>query len=273
MAALFLPAGVHFEGRTGLNTLIGPNVVNVWHLKDTDQGSLGEVNFAGVENLAGGTEADTFVFADGVGVSGKINGGRGSAADTLDYSAYTAEHPVTVDLMTGDATGVDVGVRHIRILIGGAGNDNLKGNNKANELTGGAGNDTLVGLGGRDVLVEAGDVDLKLAGNATWAFLRGGLGKDHLRGIEQGRLTGGDSANKLDTSQFAGPVTLAGGAGNDLLKGGSRADRLDGGEGDDLLTGGRGNDCLDGGEGNDGLSRGRQWQPDAYRRHGCRRPV
>jgi Ca2+-binding RTX toxin-like protein len=73
-----------------------------------------------------------------------------------------------------------------------------------------------------------------------------------LSSIEQAYLTGGNGANRLDTSDFtAGSVTLVGGAGNDVLQGGSGNDILVGGEGNDWLQGGAGRDLLIGGFGAD----------------------
>src|SRR6185436_4438058 len=65
-------------------------------------------------------------------------------------------------------------------------------------------------------------------------------------GIEQARLTGGDSANTLDASAFTkGSVTLIGGDGDDTLKGGS---------GDDILSGGLGLDTIHGDGGTNTVS-------------------
>ena len=52
--------------------------------------------FTSVENLTGGPGIDRFVFANGVGVTGTVNGGGGG--DFLDYAAYTTG--VTVNLGT-----------------------------------------------------------------------------------------------------------------------------------------------------------------------------
>ncbi len=51
------------------------------------------MTFTGVSNITGGSAADTFTFANGASVSGKLDGGVGT--DTLKYS-YTT--PVTVNL-------------------------------------------------------------------------------------------------------------------------------------------------------------------------------
>ena len=69
--------------------------------------------------------------------------------------------------------------------------------------------------------------------------------------VERASLTGGDSSNTIDASDFTGDVVLHGGAGKDTLSGGSGDDQLFGEAGDDILRGGAGNDRLYGGDGND----------------------
>jgi hypothetical protein len=66
-------------------------------------------------SLNGGAGDDTFEFNDGASITGSIDGGGGF--NTLDYRAYTT--PVTVNLLTGIATGVAGGVRNIQRVLGG----------------------------------------------------------------------------------------------------------------------------------------------------------
>ncbi len=79
-------------------------------------------------------------------------------------------------------------------------------------------------------------------------------------GVNRVFLNGSSDKDKLDASNYHGPVTLngrgsndelEGGSGNDLLFGGDGNDELDGGTGDDLLFGDEGNDELYGRAGND----------------------
>src|SRR5262249_12565200 len=69
--------------------------------------------------------------------------------------------------------------------------------------------------------------------------------------IEHATLTGGSSANNINTSGFSGPVHIEGRAGNDILVGGPSSDEIFGQDGDDTLTGNGGNDTLNGGFGDD----------------------
>jgi Ca2+-binding RTX toxin-like protein len=92
------------------------------------------------------------------------------------------------------------------VLNGGNGNDVITGNAAANTLHGDAGKDTLNGGGGAEVL--GGDAD-------------------------NDRLVGGD-----------GNDTLAGGAGDDVLLGELGDDMFVGGLGNDTITTGAGNDVI-----------------------------
>jgi Ca2+-binding RTX toxin-like protein len=225
-------------GAANSDRLIAADTANAWHLATLNQGAVNDLIFADVEFLTGGTAEDVFTFADGAGVTGRLDGGAG--VDTLDYAAYTAG--VTVNLATGAATGTGAlpagGAFGFENVTGGSGNDVLTGTSAANRLSGGAGNDKLNGGGGTDRLVETADVNFTLRDTSL-----SGLGNDVLSGIETATLTGGAGDNVLNAAAFTlGGVTLDGGAGNDTLTGGSKADTLTGGTGDDVLKGGAGAD-------------------------------
>jgi len=86
------------------NTLVGPNANETWNITGTGAGNIGGstgISFSNIQNLTGGSGADTFVFSNGKGVTGTITGGGGT--NTLNYSAYTT--PVSVNLTGGTATG------------------------------------------------------------------------------------------------------------------------------------------------------------------------
>ena len=111
-------------GGSGNNTLTGANADNAWQITGANAGSVDGTTFTGFGILTGGTANDTFVFADGASVTGRLDGGAGLNA--LDYSAYTTS--VTVNLLTGTATGTN-GVANIQKVIGGHGDDTLIGGN------------------------------------------------------------------------------------------------------------------------------------------------
>lgn len=116
-------------------------------------------------------------------------------------------------------------------LLGGNGDDQLVGSERADKLWGGLGNDLLV----------AGDANDQLFGEQDDDELQGGAGNDTLDGGVGKDLLFGDAGNDQ----------LNGGADNDELQGGAGNDLLVGGLGDDYLDGGAGADQMEGGQGND----------------------
>jgi parallel beta-helix repeat protein len=181
-------------GSSSVDTLIGPDDDATWMLRGTNSGTVADFSFRGIEDLSAGAGADDFQFADGARVTGRIDGGGGQ--NTLDYSAYTSG--ITVNLLTGRATGVVHGIHHFVNVFGGSGDDQLSGV-FGSVLMGNAGNDALTGAAaGDDILV-------------------GGAGDDLLR---------------------VGPLLKGGTVGRHLLIGGDGSDTLHGGGGDDLLISG-----------------------------------
>ena len=107
-------------GGAGANTLIGPDADTNWNVTATDAGSVAGVSFSGVENLAGGSGADVFVFTGGSVAAAA--GGAGS--DTLDLSADTVG--VVVDIAAGTASHAGA-VSGIENVVTGSGEDTLIG--------------------------------------------------------------------------------------------------------------------------------------------------
>jgi Ca2+-binding RTX toxin-like protein len=133
-------------------------------------------------------------------------------------------------------------------LHGGPGFDILRGQDGNDRLTGGLDDDRIIGGRGFNMLIEAYDADFWLS-----ETMLTGIGDDQLSRISAVRLTGGDGANRMDASGFAGKVSLYGGAGDDLLMGGNSDDFLDGGAGNDGIVGHNGHDILVGRSGADTL--------------------
>ena len=169
--------------------LVAPNVDTVFEITGKDSGVLqardsAEIEFAGVQSLAGG-----------------------SGNDTLDYSSYSTS--VTVDLSKGTATDT-AAVQNVENVIGGAGDDKFTVSAKAESepattISGGAGNDTLAVADGSNTWVIEGENSGTL--NAT-----------SFEGVEN--LSGGagdDTFVIAINGQVAG--TISGGAGNDTLIG------------------------------------------------------
>jgi hypothetical protein len=163
---------------SGAVSLYASDLDNTWSITGQNAGTLNiaqspaTVTFSSVQNLAGGAGADTFVFADGAGVDGAIDGGGGT--NTLDYSAYSSS--VLVDLQTGSATGVGGGILNnsIQNVTGGTGGGdagmfNLLIGNGGNVLTGGFGRRNILVAGGAASTLNAGDQeDLLIAGSTVY---------------------------------------------------------------------------------------------------------
>ncbi|MDA1015474.1 MAG: calcium-binding protein [Planctomycetota bacterium] len=164
---------------------------------------------------------------------------------------------LTIQSLNGSFAAADLGILGTGsgAVINGtslvAGSLRLDGRSDADVLRGSSGDDILITGGGGDVLLAGAGLDTVVATRdanmtLTNAALQFGSGDSaSLDGIEQARLSGGDSANVIDASAFSlGPVTLLGGAGNDILTGGSGNDLLSGGDGLDVLDGRAGTDSL-----------------------------
>jgi hypothetical protein len=154
---------------------------------------------APVSSGTGECEEDTEVGGDGV------NGGDDCQFDKIYLTSLV--NPPTTPGAGGPCPGFE-GTPGTHVL-GGNGDDTLRGTPGADVICGLGGNDVLRGLGGKDVVV-------------------GGSGKDSVAG-------GG------------GPDTLRGEKGRDSLRGGPGRDSLRGGPGRDLLFGGGGRDDCAGG--------------------------
>ena len=150
------------------------------------------------------------------------------------------------------------------MLVGGAGNDNLRGDAVFTAFSAVDGTFQAPALVG-DASIDAGQV----VGNDT---LEGGLGNDLLDGgagndtasyaNASGAVTvtltatGGSSSGADGTDTLLSIENLVGGGFNDVLTGNGGANVIDGGGGHDKLSGGAGNDTLLGNTGDDTLTGG-----------------
>ena len=165
----------------------------------------------------GGSLNDTIYSRDGADV---IDGGLG--ADVVDYSLLTGR--VFVDLATGigvQGNGKTDVLYNVEGIIGGAGNDIIKGDAFNNFLAGGAGADVIDGRDGFDTasyFYSTSGVTVSLVSGAT-----------NTGGAAQGDVL--TSIENLDGSRYND--TLTGDAGDNFIYGRAGADTLDGGAGRD----------------------------------------
>jgi len=153
-------------GGSGSDTLVGLPDDATWTIdsmgggevvtKDDEGQVVAAVEFSDFENLAGRVGDDRFVFADGMGVGGTIDGGGGT--NSLDYSLYSSANSVMVNLSSGGATGAS-GVLNIQSVLGGAGDDDTLVGPDANTTW------SITGAGSGDV----GGVDFEGFENLTGA--------------------------------------------------------------------------------------------------------
>ena len=134
------------------------------------------IGAAGDDTLAGGAGNDSVNGGLGKDV---LDGGAG-----IDIALFTDKTAaVAVTLRGATNAVVTVGgaaedmVRNIENVIGGTGHDNLTGDGLVNIIVGGDGNDTLKGAGGNDSLNGGAGID-RLIGGAGGDKLSGGLGGD-----------------------------------------------------------------------------------------------
>ena len=229
-------------GSSVLDTIRGPDAINVWAIDMNNGGSVAGVAFEGFENLIGGTLADTFTIDDGVLLAGAIDGGGGT--DELDLGGWTSA--VTIDLGLAAATPA-ASISSIESFTGGAASDTFIGPGGPNTWTIGASNtgdvdgvdftsfESLHGGTDADVFVFTGagalggsidgrggdDVIEGTAAGDTWTittldagsvgFISGGFAS-----IENIRTRAGDDAVTIDPSAgLTGALDL--GTGDDTL--------------------------------------------------------
>jgi Ca2+-binding RTX toxin-like protein len=153
----------NFVGDNATSTLVGANVTNTWTIAATNAGKVGSVAFTGFANLTGGSGNDVFTLANGVGVSGTIDGGGGT--NTLDDSAY--QSGVVINLLLGTATNVGA-IASIENSKSGTGNSILVGNAAANVLTAVGGNNLIIGGAGGDTVTGGTGSDILIAGTTSY---------------------------------------------------------------------------------------------------------
>jgi hypothetical protein len=225
-----------------------------WNILEDNGGTVLDSTafaFDSVENLIGGDADDTFIFADGTGVDGDITGGGQMTSDSLDYSDYSALHPVTVNRQAGAATNINhyTGIERV---VGGQGVDsligldapaaawNVTGDDAGNidgtfrfesfgNLTGGTGDDAFhlddgATLSG-SIHGQTGENTLSLAGystGSTWS-LTGDHAGDLIAGGETmpfasvQNLIGGEAVDTFNVGNQVMVDTIQGRDGNDIL--------------------------------------------------------
>lgn len=217
-------------GGTGNDKLIGNTGANTWNITGAnDAGNVTSVNaFTGIENLTGNSGVDAFIFADGISLSGAIDGAGGSdsvskvaettgpvnvilggtglngytnieafSSNAAVTSNITGEDIITSWTISGDGDGTVVGTvtstfTDFDNITGGTANDTFTFS------TGGKISGTLDGGAGDDTLIAANEVN-------TWT----------ITGANTGTVSGGVTG--LYSATFQGIENLTGNANNDTF--------------------------------------------------------
>jgi len=205
---------------------------------------------AGNDTIDGGAGNDTI--DGGIGFD-SLNGGSG--VDTVDYRFYNGR--LVANLVTGVVSLLSIpglsiqtdSLTNIENLVGGAGNDQLIGDNLNNLLDGGAGIDWLDGGNGDDIYIVENTLDVvgefeydwtpggfdTVMSSVTYILGSGTTAGSNGYGIENLTLTGKGNINGTGNTQ---DNVIIGNAGHNILKGGGGSDTIDGGAGNDTIAGG-----------------------------------
>lgn len=264
-------------GGSGSDTLIGVNVNQTWTITGTNAGTVGAYTFTAVENLTGGTGADTFTFVAGFRTTGTVRGGSG--VDTLTGANVIGSWALSSS-SGGTVTWTGIGAQmfdQLETLAAGAAADTLTGTNVATTwnvtgtnagtiaggvaftsmgtLVGGTAADTFNLSSGASVAgtLTGGDGTDTLSYSAVTSNIFVNLmtgaatGTAGISGFEN--VTGGSGADVLIGDE--GGNVLIGNNGDDTIMGRGGSDTIQGGQGSNILLGGDGNDTLTAGTGRD----------------------
>lgn len=225
-----------------------------------------------IENAVGGSGNDRLIGTAGANVldgglgADAIEGGGGS--DTVSFASHSQGVRVNLGLQTAAvlATGVTDTLVSIENATGGAGNDLLYGDGRANVLDGGRGADRIMAGGGNDTVLLSPGAD-HVAGGAgtdtlawtptydtaydlTYTYLfddraghqeeyDGDTGADVTIDLAAGTVTGSGFA-----STVTGVENVTTGVGNDHVTGTAAANLIDVGHGANVVFGGGGADTI-----------------------------
>ena len=160
-----------------------PNTLNGGAGNDTLNGNEGNdfvIGGIGNDLLVGASGDDTYSFdADtAIGSDTLIDS---SGIDLIDFSQTTLQS-ISIDLSNTAAQVVNSflsvtlsSATSFEMVIGGAKNDTIVGNELKNFIVGGSGNDSISGLGGRDIIVGGSGIDSVIGGGDDDVIISGKL--------------------------------------------------------------------------------------------------
>jgi filamentous hemagglutinin family protein len=247
---LTLNAGVYtvgtVNGDTGVNTytinggtlttLNGGSSGDILNLNSGSIGTILEGNGNNTYNISGGdittgvtggSGNDNFIFADNIGITGTINGGAGGT-NTLNFSAYTALHPIIVTV-TGPNSGTTSktgNFSNIDVITGGSGNDVFTVGGNMGTINLGSGTNIFTINSGSVTAVNGNNgANTYNINGGTVTTLTGSSVSNDLYGPNLGALwdiSGTDAGSLIGTvtgniTNFTNIENLFGGSGNDTF--------------------------------------------------------
>lgn len=204
------------DGGAGNDSLAPDNVANTWNINANDAGTVtGVGSFTSIENVNGRNDTDDFTIADGVSISGTIDGGGGT--DTIDLSTQTGA--VLVDLSSTSYANLEQ-------YTGNGANSSVVGDNVVNvwSINGSSDgiDDVTVGtVSFIDFANITGGTDsdsFSLSSGTLSGALNGGAGTDTLIGDNTANtwtISGADSGTATGVGSFANIENLTGNASTD----------------------------------------------------------
>lgn len=228
--------GISLSGGTdGGETLIGPNSDNTWNVTALGAGSLNGAVFSHFTNLTGGSGDDSFIISGIGNISGMIDGGAHSSADSVNYAA--SSNVVSI------ALGVDVS--NVEVLVGGGADYTLAAANVPNTwVITGQDDGSVDGVSFTDFsnLLGGSDADtFTLNGGSVTGTVTGGAGTDTLTAnnvANNWNILSANGGNVDNVFAFTGIENIVGGSGNDtfILNNGTISGTINGGAGTDSLA-------------------------------------
>lgn len=190
------------------DAFVGPNTATNFLFSGLNSFNTPTFQAAGFENLTGGAQSDTFVFAPNTGVSGDLSGGTGPGSDTLTYANFG--RPITVNIGPNTTPGVGGNFSEIERIVGSPGNDRF---NFLNQTT----IDFVDGGPGTD-LIEINDSNL--GGENTYEITANSVSRNpfySFNNFEALRLFLGNGNNTVNSGFFPYTQFLHGGNGFNTL--------------------------------------------------------
>lgn len=254
-------AVVELSGLNGLNGFV-VNGIDSRDRAGISVSGVGDINGDGVDDLIIGA---SYADPNGISYAGE------------SYVLFGRE----VEFCNGLAVNINLNFGEVpngnsNVVLGTAGDDDIRGRAGNDTICGEGGNDFIHGNSGDDWIDGGGGVDNLRGGQGndvlftgsgatvgTTSIVFGGTGDDEINGgVDADDLRGGRGVDIINGDQGDDEITgnadadtISGGPGDDVLRGGQGDDTLLGESGDDFLSGGGGSlDTCDGGSGTGDLA-------------------